>query len=167
MTPTMRYFYDCELIENGHTIDLISIGIVSDDDREYHAVNRDAPWGRVARHQRLKDIVGEVVLTDPLVRPRWLIAGQVRDFLLAGDGIPELWTWRAAYSHVALCQLWGAATDLPDGIPAYTGALEQEWDRLGNPALPERPDEVHNALTDARYNRKLARILNGLAVTGG
>lgn len=35
----MRYWYDCEFIENGRTIDLISIGIVSEDDRELYLVN--------------------------------------------------------------------------------------------------------------------------------
>lgn len=36
-----RLFYDTEFIEDGHTIDLISIGIVTDDGREYYAVNND------------------------------------------------------------------------------------------------------------------------------
>ncbi len=31
-----RYFYDCEFLENGNTIELISIGIVADDGREYY-----------------------------------------------------------------------------------------------------------------------------------
>src|SRR6266571_3403159 len=33
----MRYWYDCEFIEDGKTIDLISIGIVAEDGREYYA----------------------------------------------------------------------------------------------------------------------------------
>lgn len=31
----MRYFYDTEFIEDGHTIELISIGVVAEDGREY------------------------------------------------------------------------------------------------------------------------------------
>ena len=38
----MRYFYDTEFIENGSTIDLVSIGIVAEDGREYYAVSTDA-----------------------------------------------------------------------------------------------------------------------------
>lgn len=38
----MKYFLDTEFIEDGVTIDLISIGIVSDDGREFYACNRDA-----------------------------------------------------------------------------------------------------------------------------
>lgn len=33
----MRYWYDTEFIEDGRTIDLISIGIVAEDGREYYA----------------------------------------------------------------------------------------------------------------------------------
>lgn len=41
-----RYFYDTEFLENGKTIELISIGIVADDGREYYAVNDAATRGR-------------------------------------------------------------------------------------------------------------------------
>ena len=51
----MNYYYDCEFIEGTQTkrflgfnigqtkptIDLISIGIVSDDNREYYAISKD------------------------------------------------------------------------------------------------------------------------------
>ena len=51
----MDYFYDTEFIEDGQTIDLVSIGIVASDGREYYAVSTDAdlsranPWGEEAR----------------------------------------------------------------------------------------------------------------------
>lgn len=35
----MKFFYDTEFIEDGKTIDLISIGIVAEDGREYYAQN--------------------------------------------------------------------------------------------------------------------------------
>ena len=37
----MKYFYDTEFIEDGSTIELVSIGIVAEDGREYYAVSRD------------------------------------------------------------------------------------------------------------------------------
>jgi 3' exoribonuclease, RNase T-like len=37
----VKIFYDTEFIEDGRTIDLISIGMVAEDGREYYAVNRD------------------------------------------------------------------------------------------------------------------------------
>lgn len=36
----MKYWYDCEFLEDGRTIDLISIGIVAEDDRELYLVNQ-------------------------------------------------------------------------------------------------------------------------------
>ncbi len=49
-----RYFYDCEFIEDGHVIDLISIGVVDEHGREFYAVSTEfddrlaGPW--VRRH---------------------------------------------------------------------------------------------------------------------
>jgi hypothetical protein len=37
----MKYFIDTEFRERPHTIDLISIGIVAEDGREYYAISRD------------------------------------------------------------------------------------------------------------------------------
>ena len=37
----MKYFFDTEFIEDGKTIDLISIGIVAEDGREFYGINLD------------------------------------------------------------------------------------------------------------------------------
>jgi len=40
--PTLhavRFFYDCEFIEDGRTIDLVSIGVVDEEGREFYAVS--------------------------------------------------------------------------------------------------------------------------------
>ena len=48
----MRFFYDCEFIEDGVTIDLVSIGVVDEEGREFYAVStefdpeRAGPWVR-------------------------------------------------------------------------------------------------------------------------
>ena len=47
-----RYFYDCEFIEDGRTVDLVSIGVVDEFGREFYAVStefddsRAVPWVR-------------------------------------------------------------------------------------------------------------------------
>jgi hypothetical protein len=41
-----RYWLDTEFIEDGKTIDLISIGIVCEDGREFYAVNNECHWYR-------------------------------------------------------------------------------------------------------------------------
>ena len=187
MRAKMRYYYDCEFLEDGRIIDLISIGMVADDGREYYAVNRGdlAMWARVNQHVWLVENVLpslpttsiEVIsgqdgsqrvclisnILDPRVKPVAQIAREVREFLLAGDGKPELWAWYAAFDHVALAWLWGPMIDLPKGIPMLTKDLKQRCDDLGNPTLPEQPEGEHNALADARHNAVRARFLDELS----
>ena len=51
----MRYFYDTEFIEDGTTIDLVSIGVVDEHGREFYAVSTEfdpgkaGPWVREQR----------------------------------------------------------------------------------------------------------------------
>lgn len=169
----MRYFYDCEFLEDGKTIDLISIGIVAEDGREYYAVNRDAPWKRIKKHEWLMANVvphlpqphGDwrnhmpkrwlIDFHNPAVKGRDTIADQVERFLL-GDDLQrytdlELWADYGAYDHVALCQLFGPMIALPPGVPMFTHDLQQELRRRGNPTVPEQPAGLHNALDDARH----------------
>ncbi len=48
----MRYWLDCEFIDDGHTIDLVSIGIVAEDGRELYLqstefdINKASQWVR-------------------------------------------------------------------------------------------------------------------------
>lgn len=173
-------YYDTEFLEDGHTIDLISIGMVAEDGREYYAVSGDAAKRRLRRrirkHQWLMANVvpslpkahGDYNLymprrwlfnySDPMVKPRHVIAREVRDFILAAPD-PQLWAWYGAYDHVVLCQLWGRMIDLPKGIPMWTNDLKQECERLGNPRMPEQSSGEHNALADARHVKVMAEFL--------
>lgn len=172
----MRFFYDTEFLEDGKTIELISIGIVAEDGSEYYAVNRDAPWRRIRKHEWLMANVvpglphgaGDwrnqmprrwlVDFWDPRVKRRARIAAEVRDFLLGRDQ-PELWAWYGAYDHVALAQLWGRMIDLPEGIPMWTNDLRQEVARVGDPQMPQQAAGIHNALADARHVRAMFEYL--------
>lgn len=42
----MKYFLDCEFIEYPGVVDLISIGLVIDDDRTYYAINKDCDFSK-------------------------------------------------------------------------------------------------------------------------
>jgi hypothetical protein len=37
----VRYFYDTEFIDDGYNIELISIGVVAEDGREYYAISTE------------------------------------------------------------------------------------------------------------------------------
>lgn len=173
--PT-RVFYDCEFLEDGRTIDLISIGMVTDDGREYYAVNQDMPIRRIRRHPWLMANVvphlpkghGEARLhapkrwlfhrDDPAVKPHAIIAADVAEFL-ASLGPIELWADYGAYDHVVLAQLWGRMIDLPEGVPMWTHDLRSLVEQHPNVALPEQAGAEHNALADARHLRSCWLIL--------
>lgn len=182
MSATTEYDYDLEFLEDGRTIELISIGIVRDDGREYYAVASEATRGRVLRRLKRHAWLMEHVVpslpqahgdwrmhmpkswlwdyNSPLVKPRALIAEQVKNFLTAADK-PVLWADYGAYDHVALCQLWGSMVDLPDGLPMFTCDIQQEALRLGVAwdELPKQELGHHNALEDARHNVVKRRFL--------
>ncbi|HTE56970.1 MAG TPA: 3'-5' exoribonuclease [Kofleriaceae bacterium] len=185
--------YDFEFLENGRTIEVISIGMVADDGREYYAVNSDAPWDRIKGHQWLMDnvwphlplrghksglaTVGDGIVTkllepgvvdtsDSRVKPHWVIANEVRDFIQAAQedvdqSTVELWANYGAYDHVALAQLWGPMIRLPKGVPMFTNDIQQEARRLrvGWDELPKQESGEHNALADARHNQVVRRWL--------
>lgn len=133
-----RYFYDCEFIEDGTTVDLVSIGVVDEYGREFYAVStefddsRAVPWVRRNVLDKLPSPA------DRAWRSRERIRDDLYDFLMEpirdrpGEQL-ELWAWFAAYDHVVLAQLWGAMPALPREIPRYTKELRQLWDERGRP----------------------------------
>ena len=71
----MRYFYDTEFIDDGRTIELISIGVAAEDGREYYAIStefdpdRAGAWVRKHVLPKLPSPVVEAVAVpaaDPL-----------------------------------------------------------------------------------------------------
>lgn len=152
----MRYYFDSEFLEDGSTIDLISIAFVAEDGREYYAVNEDADWLRIHEDKWLKkNVVAQLPEYPNRWKPKAQIAAEVLEFLMV-DGSPELWAWYCAYDHVAYAQLWGKMIHLPAGLPMHTNELKtllheklpRVQDRNGFPAQAEG---LHNALADARH----------------
>lgn len=158
----MKYFYDTEFVEDGITIDLVSIGIVAEDGREYYAVSSEfdvakfmaRPWMMENVWPSLPHRAGIPDYSHPSFRSRGEIRDEVRMFLEQGYGEIELWAWYGSYDHVALAQLFGTMMDLPAGIPMWTNDLRQEVHRLDcMDKLPEQAAGKHNALEDARHLR--------------
>lgn len=158
----MRYFYDTEFIDDGRTIELISIGMVSEDGREYYAVSTDFDPERAGSWVRTHVLPKLPSPASPLWRSRRRIRDELAEFMGIESGGPiELWAWVGAYDHVALCQLWGPMTALPQPVPRFTLELKQLWYERGRPALPKRPPDSHDALVDARYNLVRYRAMIG------
>ena len=161
----MRYFYDTEFIDDGRTIDLISIGVAAEDGREYYAVSTEFDERAAGRWVRAHVLPKLPSPSSPVWRSRGQIRADLEDFFGVDGGDPiELWAWIGAYDHVALCQLWGPMTALPPAIPRFTRELRQFWEDRGCPPLPPRPRDAHDALIDARDNLQRFRII---ATTGG
>lgn len=96
MAPLRRIFYDTEFIEDGHTIDLVSIGAVDEDGNEFYAVStefddtRAIPWVRKNVLDKLPGPSSKAWMSRERIKVELL------EFLTAGvpaRGSVELWAW--------------------------------------------------------------------------
>lgn len=173
-----RVYYDTEFLDDGECIHLISVGMVADDESQYYAVNIDAPWDDIKRHKFLCNnvvphlplapsgirrlshgITFQVDLTHESVKPHWVIANEVRAYLQARQEPLQLWAYYGAYDHVALVQLWGPMSELPQGVPKFTHELKQEIERHGIDKDDVSHEGEHHALADARWNHAMGDYL--------
>lgn len=165
----MRYYLDTEFIERGSQfpIQLVSIGIVSQDGREYYAISSEfdpetaSPWVMENVIKKLEP--SEIVKRRPLN----YVASEVANFI---HYVPPkmLWTkpqfygYYSDYDWVVFCQLFGTMMDLPNRFPRYCNDIKQIAYELGDPELPEMGKGEHNALADARWNKIAHEFLMGL-----
>lgn len=190
----MKYFFDTEFIEDGRTIDLLSIGIVAEDGREYYAQNAeckfklagDFVWRNVFPHlthfemsgdrscnQQKKNTCSDK-LTGQCHNPDcpWKLPFEIRKGIeyfcdINGNGKPEFWGYYADYDWVAFCQLFGRMVDLPKGYPFYCRDLKQLCVSVGDPELPQLGKGEHSAINDARWNKTTYEFLMKKAMNYG
>lgn len=151
----MKIFFDTEFIEDGRTIDLISIGMVSGAGDTLYLISEEADLARASEwvkenvladmpqydHRRQRFIVDDYVVS------RKRMAELILRFV--GEDKPEFWAYYADFDWVVLCQLFGTMMDLPKGWPMYCRDLKQLLDSRGNPRFQK--DSTHNALGDAQW----------------
>jgi hypothetical protein len=145
----MKYWFDTEFIEDGKTIDLISIGIVCEDGRERYYESSECDHSRASPW--VKENVLPHLMGHGCVLTREQIARRIVDFV---GPDPEFWAYYADYDWVAMCQLFGTMMDLPKGWPMYCRDVKQLCDNMGNPKLPEQSSTEHNAIADARWTKE-------------
>ncbi|HEX6356288.1 polyadenylate-specific 3'-exoribonuclease AS [Actinophytocola sp.] len=162
----MRYFYDTEFIEDGKSIDLVSIGVVDEQGREFYAVSTEFDPDRAGQWVREHVLDKLPSPSDPAWCDRATIRARLMKFFNRGGRV-ELWAWFAAYDHVALAQLWGDMPALPRELPRFTRELRQRWEDVGKPTLPPPPSDAHDALADARHNLERWRIIEAERVKRG
>ena len=179
----MKYFIDTEFKEKPHTIDLISIGIVCEDGREYFALSKDFNLKEVWKDEWIRENVLQSIyikyihgdmrnyalftkrsiqgILNSFGKTNNSIAEEIKIFV---DNNPVFYGYYADYDWVVFCWLFGRMIDLPNGYPMYCRDLKQmmddkelteEWKQLNCP----NPEGEHNALVDARWNYKLYQTI--------
>lgn len=144
----MKYFLDTEFIEGFHKplfgkrrhfIDLVSIGIVAEDGREYYAISNEFnpndadEWVKEnvlekINQQALNHPESINVFSAAYVKPNKEIAQEIIEFI--GSDTPEFYGYYADYDWVLFCSLFGTMMQLPKGFPMYCRDLKQtvdEW----------------------------------------
>jgi hypothetical protein len=149
-------WYDTEFIERGyeHPIELISIGIIREDDQGYYAVAADGWDAGHASPWVIEHVLPHLGTVQP--KPRSQIADEIREFARPN---PRFISYYGAYDFVLLCQLYGRMIELPEGWPMWTYDVKQLAAQMGNPPLPEQTSIEHNALCDARHIKRMYEYL--------
>lgn len=151
----MKFFLDTEFSERGpdHPIQLISIGIVADNGSELYAVSSDFldedcnDWVRANVLPKLGDTCRTPLKDIAIYVSQWVQRESC-------GSKPEFWGYYADYDWVVTAQIFGTMMNLPKGWPKYCRDIKQLCDDLGNPQLPKKETEEHNALSDARWNKR-------------
>tara|TARA_Y100000780_G_C13690927_1_gene419544 strand:+ start:1525 stop:1980 length:456 start_codon:yes stop_codon:yes gene_type:complete len=142
----MRIFFDTEFIDNGSTIEPISIGIIREDGETYYAEfletdkSKANPWVK-------ENVIP--FLTGP-IKSRHDIKYEIIKFV---GPYPEFWAYYAAYDWVVMCQLFGRMIDVPLDWPNNCYDIVQLQEEKNNfRSLPQEGNQ-HNALDDAKWNK--------------
>lgn len=152
----MKYFFDTEFYESGYQnpIRLISIGIVSEDNRTYYAVVDDIDLNDTS--DWLKENVIPFLRDKP--KPRSLIAKEIKEFLnVEQDRNLEFWSYFADYDWVVFCQIFGTMINMPGNMPHYCNDIVQVMRQTGirKSQLPMHTGQLHNALDDAIWHKQI------------
>lgn len=167
----MKYFLDTEFHEyeildeysrKRPTIDLISIGIVSENGNEFyrisnefdlHAAYKKNEWLRENvikpiyielaseeykqdelnfHYWNCNDYILENKSKSPLVKCNSYIREDILEFI-GDDQNPEFYAYYADYDWVVFCWLFGRMIDLPKHFPMYCIDLKQIYDEMDYP----------------------------------
>jgi len=158
----MKYWMDTEFIARPYTIDLISIGLVAEDGREFYAESNEVDWTKANQW------------TLEVVRPQLEGSGMKREEIgyafrrfIDEDKTPVFWGYFPAYDWVVFSWLFGNMDELPFHFPQLCLDIKQLSIELGDPELPHQLGARHHALADARWTRDAWKFLVGLDPTKG
>ena len=157
----MKYWLDTEFIERPYTIDLISVGLVAEDGREFYAESSEVDWTKASQW------------TLQTVRPQLDGSGMAREEIgyavrrfVDKDAKPVFWGYFPAYDWVVFSWLFGNMDELPFHFPQLCLDIKQWAIELGDPELPRQVGARHHALADARWTKEAWTYLSSLHPAG-
>ncbi len=157
----MKYWIDTEFNAKPFAIDLISIGLVAEDGREFYAESSVVDWSKASRW-KLENVRpqlnGEGITRDE-------ISYGLRNFT-DGDQQPMFWGYFPAYDWVAFVSPFGDHEELPFHYPQLCLEIKQWAIEFGDPELPHQKGNRHHALADARWTMEAWAFLAGLHPDG-
>src|SRR5580698_10440193 len=157
----MKYWIDTEFIERPFSIDLISIGLVAEDGREFYAESAEVDWTK-ASQWTLETVRPQL---DGKVIAREEIGYAIRRFI-DEDKQPLFWGYLPAHDWVVFGWLFGRMDELPFHFPQLCLDVKQWAIELGDPELQPQTGARHHALADARWTRQAWAFLAGLHPAG-
>lgn len=164
----MKAFYDFEFLDNGETIEPITMGLVTNYGLRLYWINSTFNWDRTGDQMDwLKSHVRPHVYHFPteattLDCDRTTVAAVVRQALDHKD--LELWGYHSSYDHVALAQLFGPMVNWPFARTMFTRDLKFLMYERGVTLnqLPPKPQPAHHSYFDAMWVMKSEEAIRDL-----
>lgn len=176
---TIRDVYlDCEFLPAiSDTRGLVSIGLIDDQGVDFYAVNRDmdvaallaVPWMVENVWTSLPTVQGsswpgfdtDLDYAHQDIHSTAAMRSGISAYFDATDAdTTHLWAWYGGQDICRLHSLWDNDWSvMPDQIPRWFNELETLRWLAGGPEMPEQPAGLHNALADARHNRRMHLFL--------
>ncbi|HEY9685487.1 MAG TPA: hypothetical protein V6C52_00780 [Coleofasciculaceae cyanobacterium] len=162
-----KYFLDTEFQQRSSAhADFISIGITSDDGRDFYAISKEfapASADRWIRQNVLKNLDpenGPKIERKPLVEIREEIVRYI-----GNDQNPEFYIKDGKQDWTQLCNLFGGENKFPANFPRLYHDVRELCKKIPKDILDARKD-AHNALADAKWLKGLHDWLlaNGINV---
>jgi len=157
----MKYWIDTEFIERPCTIDLISVGLVAEDGREFYAESSEVDWAKAS------------LWTLQTVRPQLNGSGMSREEIgyavrrfVDQDAHPIFWGYFPAYDWVAFCWLFGDMNELPFRFPQLCLDIKQWAIELGDPSC-RRKSACATTLSPTRGGRSKHGPISPLSILLG
>jgi hypothetical protein len=143
----MRIWLDTEFYEDGHLIQLISLGAIREDGAMFYEETPEAAQLARATPWLEQNVLPHLKFTPGATKTRQMIAREFDEFAGAQ---PQFWAYYASYDWVSVCQLFGRMLDLPARWPKYCRDFKQHIATIApDYVLPPQQTTAHNALNDA------------------